>query len=179
MSFMEGQVGLGLIVVAHQVDGRLKAVVARALPVKRAGNGARPVLFSDDACEALGQLPAIGEPLLDDLIANAPHHHAWVIAVAEHGVAAEEFWPQNAIDRRYLHDETGLAWNRLEALIADTSIELDSAERQGTAEGDAAPDQASKVARQPRPGQDRSASPTFPRLKNYSRLLAGKAGRHE
>ena len=50
----------------------LEAVVARVLVVEAAGHRPRAVLLAHDAGEALGQPPAVREPLLDHLVADAP-----------------------------------------------------------------------------------------------------------
>ncbi len=82
----EGRVLPRFVVVSHYVEGGLEAVVAGPDVVEAGGDGAGAVLLAGDAGEAGGEAPADGVALLDDLVADAPHHDGRVVAVAaDHG----------------------------------------------------------------------------------------------
>ena len=72
-----------IVLVSADFEIGEEGVVARA-PVDRRGNGSRGVESADVVRQHFADPRPVGSSRSRDLVADAPHHHRWMVAIAQH-----------------------------------------------------------------------------------------------
>jgi len=90
---MKPSVLIRFVIKTQDVHRLLKSIVAGLGVIITAGDRARTIFLADDGSHMASQLPSFRLPLVRNLVADAPHHHTGMIAIASDQSAQIRFMP--------------------------------------------------------------------------------------